>query len=140
MTRKIGSIILLGFLWLSISSCLYRGDGVFKKIGETDYKANINIMNLFVAADGRPTYICGAIFSEDHVTPLKNTRIVLKKKDQPTIVSSTSSDNSGGFNMTGLFSNDYYTLEIDSPDYRGNKTIKIEPNRNNWHEIFAMKR
>lgn len=97
-------------------------------------------MNLFVAADGRPTYVCGAVLLEDHITPLRNTHIILKKKNQQEIISNTNTDNSGAFNMTGLYSNDYYTLEVDSPDYFAKKTIMIEPNKNNWHEIFANKR
>jgi hypothetical protein len=140
MKIKIGIVSLVGIIYLSISGCLYRGDGVFKKIGDSDYKAKINVMNLFVAADGRPTCICGAVLLEDHITPLRNTHIILKKKNQQEIISNTNTDNSGAFNMTGLYSNDYYTLEVDSPDYFAKKTIMIEPNKNNWHEIFANKR
>ncbi len=135
-----GIIFTLGIIYLSISGCLYRGDGVFKKIGDTDYKAKINVMNLFVAADGSPTYVCGAVLLEDHITPLRNTRIILKKKDQQAIVSNTITDNTGSFNMTGLFSKDYYTLEIDSPDYFVKKIITIEPNKNNWHDLYANKK
>lgn len=130
----------LCFFCLSISGCLYRGDGIFKKIGDTDYKVNINVMNMFVAADGRPLYVCGVVLLEDRITPLRNTHIMLKKKGQQEIISNTNTDNSGVFNMTGLYSNDYYTLEVDSPDYFAQKTIMIEPNKNNSHEIIAIKR
>jgi hypothetical protein len=140
MKISIGIVCFLGFICLSISGCLYRGDGVFKKIGNSDYKAKINVMNIFVAADGRPTYVCGAVLLEDRITPLRNAHIILKKKDQQAIVSNTDTDNSGTFNMTGLYSNDYYTLEVVSPDYFAKKTIMIEPNKNNWHEIFANKK
>jgi hypothetical protein len=140
MKITIGNVYLLGIICLSISGCLYRGDGVFKKIGDSDYKAKINVMNLLVAADGRPTYVCGAVLLEDRITPLRNTHIILKKKDQLEIISNTTTDNSGAINMTGLYSNDYYTLEVDSLDYFAKKTIMIEPNKNNWHEIYANKK
>ena len=87
MRRILLVVTCFCFFCFSISGCLYRGDGIFKKI-----------------------------------------------------VSNTNTDNSGAFNMTGLYSNDYYTLEVDSPDYFAQKTIMIEPSKNNWHEIFAIKR
>jgi len=140
MKKQSGIAVLLGFIYLSISGCLYRGNGVFKQIGDSDYKAKINIMNMFVAADGRPTYVCGAVLLEDHITPLRNAHIILKKKDQQEIVSDATTDNAGTFNMTGLYSNEYYTLEVDSLGYFAKKTIIIDPNKNNWHEIYANKK
>lgn len=140
MIRKLIITTFFGIFYLSISGCLYRGDGVFKKIGDSDYKARINLLNLFAAADGRPTYICGTVLLEDHLTPLKNAHIVLKKRAQQSIVSNTHTDPTGNFNMSGILSHDSYIIEIDSPDYLGNKVIMVEPNRNNWHEIIAHKR
>lgn len=137
---KIGMFCLSGIIFLSISGCLYRGDGIFKQIGNSDYKTKINVMNMFVAADGRPTYVCGAVLIEDRITPLRNTHIKLKKKDRQEIISNATTDNSGTFNMTGLYSEDHYVLEVDSPDYFARKVIMIEPNKNNWHEIFAHKK
>ena len=102
MKITIGFVYLFGIICLLISGCLYRGDGVFKKIGDSDYKAKINVMNIFVAADGRPTYVCGAVLLENRITPLKNAHIILKKKDHQEIISNTTTDNSGAFNMTGL--------------------------------------
>lgn len=140
MIRKFIITTFFGILYLLISGCLYRGDGVFKKIGDSDYKARINFMNLFAIADGRPTYICGAVLLEDHLTPLKSVHIILKKKDQLSIVSNTHTDHTGNFNMSGILTRDSYIIEIDSPEYLGNKAIIVEPNRNNWHEIIAHKR
>ena len=140
MIRKIAIIILVGIIYVLISGCLYRGDGVFKQIGDSDYKAKISVMNMFVVADGRPTEICGAVYLEDHFTPLRDTNIILKKNDQATIVSSTKTDNSGAFAMSGLYSNEYYTLEIDSPNYVGKKVILVELSKNNRHDLFVGKR
>jgi hypothetical protein len=140
MKISIGFVCLLVIICLSISGCLYRGDGVFKKIGDSDYKAKINVMNLFVAADGSPTYVCGAVLLEDRITPLRNAHIILKKKEHQGIISNTTTDNTGAFNMTGIYSNDYYTLEVDSSVYYAKKLIMIEPNKNNWHEIIANKK
>jgi len=137
---KIGMFCLLGIIYFAISGCLYRGDGIFKQIGASDYKAKINVMNMFVAADGRPIYVCGAVLIEDRITPLRNAHIKLKKKDSQEIVSNTTTDNSGAFNMTGLYSEDFYILEVDSPDYFAKKIIMIEPNKNNWHEVFTNKK
>jgi len=140
MLRKIVLTVSVGIIYILISGCLYRGDGVFKQIGDTDYKAKISVMNLFVVADGRPTEISGAVYLEDHFTPLRNSNIILKKNDQATIVSSTKTDNSGAFAMSGLFANEYYTLEIDSPDYVGRKVFLVEPSKNNRHDLTVAKR
>ncbi len=140
MLNKIIMLTLFGVLCLSISGCLYRGDGAFKRIGDSDYKARINFMNLFAVADGRPTYVRGSVLLEDRITPLKNTHIILKKKDQQAIVSNTYTDHIGNFSMSGILSNDSYTIEINSPEYLGNKEIIVEPNKNNMHEIIAHKR
>jgi hypothetical protein len=123
-----------------MSGCLYRGDGAFKKIGDSDYKVKFNFLNMFVAADGNPTYVGGAVLLEDHITPLKNTRITLKIKGKDAIVSTGYTDNLGTFNMSGLLSNNHYSLEIDSPEYIGNKEIIVEPNKRNLHELIARKR
>ena len=95
-------VILSCLFVFLISGCLYRGDGIFKKIGDTDYKANINVMNMFVAADGWPLYVHGVVLLEDRITPLRNTHITLRRKDQQEIISNTSTDNKGAFNMSGF--------------------------------------
>lgn len=140
MKIRFAVICFSWFCCLMITGCLYRGDGVFKKIGNSDYKAKLSVLNVFVVADGCPTYICGAVFLEDRITPLRNAHILLIKGDQTYPVSSADTDNRGEFNMTGLYANDYYSIEIDSPDYSGKKTILVEPNKNNWHEIYATKK
>lgn len=124
---------------LAASGCLYRGEGIFKKIGGSDFKANLHFMHMFVAADGGPTHVCGIVVLDDKVTPVKNARIVLKKQDQ-TVVSKGSTDHIGGFNVSAIMPEDSYTLEIDSADYLGSKTIYVKPAKNNWHELVAHKR
>lgn len=143
MTKKITTITTItsiGVFCLCVCGCLYRGDGPFKKIGDSDYKARINFMNLFAVADGRPTYVCGVVLLEDRITPLKDTVITLKKYNQQSIVSHTNTDNTGNFNMSGILVRDSFLIEIDSPDYFGEKKITVEPNKNNWHEIIAHKK
>jgi hypothetical protein len=140
MIRNLTIITFSGIYILLLTGCLYRGDGVFKKIGDSDYKARVNFMNIITVADGRPTYVCGSVLRADHITPLRNMHVVLKKGEQDSIVSNSYTDQVGNFNMSGILSHDSYIIEIDSPEYRGNKVITVEPNRNNWHEIIALKR
>jgi len=140
MLNKIIMLISFGILCLSISSCLYRGDGIFKKIGDSDYRARLDFMNLVAVADGRPTYVCGYVILDNHISPVKNTHLVLKKKGQQEIVSNTYTDHIGKFSMSGILSKDSYVIEIDSLEYQGNYEIVVEPNRNNFHEIIAHKR
>lgn len=140
MIRRSTVLILSGITCLLLSGCLYRGDGSFKRMGDSDYKVRLNIFNLFVAADGRPTYVGGTVLLEDHMTPLKNTRIILKTKGKETPVSNSYTDHVGRFNMSAILVDDFYDVEIDSAEYIGNKEIKVEHNRENWHEVIAHKR
>lgn len=123
-----------------LTSCLYRGDGAFKQIGNSDYKLKLNFMNFFVAADGHPTYVSGSVLREDSITPLKKVLVVLKKNNQQAIVSKAQTDHTGSFTMSGILSNDLYVIELDSPEYSGRKEIIVEPNRRNSLEIIAQKR
>ena len=92
------------------------------------------------AADGRPTFVNGTVLLEDHITPLKNVHIILKKNDLRTIASNSYTDHVGAFSMSGILHNESYVIEIDSPEYLGSKEIIVKPNRENLHEIFAHKR
>lgn len=140
MKRTIITIGLLTIVSLMISGCLYRGDGIFKQIGDSDYKAKIHFMDMFVAADGIPTEVCGTVVLEDRITPLKNVHILLKKKDEAAAVAHAYTDNVGSFNLTGILKSDLYTIEIESADFFGRKVIKVSANNNNWHEVIALKR
>lgn len=139
MIYRLATIALCGIIYLSINGCLYRGEGVFKQIGDSDYKVRVNVLGL-AAADGRPSYVKGSVFLDDHTTPLKNTHIVLKKKGPETIASNTYTDHVGAFSMSGILQNDAYIIEIDSHLYVGRKEIIVEPNRENVHEIFVSKK
>jgi hypothetical protein len=138
--NRIAVIIVVGISCVSINGCMYRGEGVFKQIGTSDYKARLNLQNMLVAADGNPTNITGNVVLDDMFTPLKNTLVVLRKKDQQKVITSVNTDSAGRFTLSGLFSNDDYTIEIDSREYSAFKTILVEPNRINNHEIFARKK
>ncbi|BCS52526.1 hypothetical protein [Geobacter sp. SVR] len=140
MFKRMAIAMILTIFLLSMSGCLYRGDGIFKQIGDSDYKAQLNFMNLFVAANSNPTYVYGAVISEDRITPVKFATVVLRKKEQQEIVTRTNSDNAGRFLMSGILSDDDYNIEIDSPEYVACKTVRIEPNRRNYHEIFVRKK
>jgi hypothetical protein len=138
--NRIAAIILFGVLFVSICGCLYRGDGVFKQIGDSDYKARVNILSMLVATDGNPTNITGTVVLDDMFTPIKFTTVILKKKDQQMIVTKSITDSTGRFTMSGILANDYYTIEIDSLEFTANKTILVEPNRVNDHELFARRK
>lgn len=139
MIRKLFYLLCPVLFCMATSGCLYRGEGIFKKIGASDYKAKVSVMNMFMVADGRPTYVCGTVLLEDKVTPVKNTRIVLKKQGQ-TVVSKGSTDHIGSFNVSAIMTEDPYTLEIVSGDYLGSKSINVVPGKNNWHELIALKK
>jgi hypothetical protein len=140
MSTKFKMTILFGIICLTISGCLYRGEGVFKQVGDSDYKLRVNALGLLAVADGRPTYVNGTVLLEDHITPLKNVHILLKKNDLRTIASNSYTDHVGAYNMSGILQNETYVIEIDSPEYRGSKEIMVKPNRDNLHEIIAYKR
>lgn len=139
MINKI-SVIIIGLFSIAITGCMYRSDGVFKQIGNSDYKAQVDIQHMFVAADGPPITITGTVVSNDLITPLKYMPLVLRKKNQREIITKATTDNAGRFALTGLFSSEDYTIEIDSPEYTASKTILVEPNRINSHEIFARRK
>lgn len=49
---------LLLFALLSIlCGCLYRSEGIFKRIGDSDYKARLNFQNLAAVGDGGLTAV-----------------------------------------------------------------------------------
>jgi len=138
--NRIAAIIVVCDSFVSNNGCIYRGEGVFKQIGTSDYKAQLKLQNMFVAADGNPTSITGNVVLDDMVTPVKNTPVMLRKKDQRQVITTASTDSAGRFAMSGLFSNDDYTIEIDSREYSAVKTILVEPNRINNHELFARRK
>ncbi|NVN99483.1 MAG: hypothetical protein HXX17_09170 [Geobacteraceae bacterium] len=140
MIRHFTTAIIAGISCLLLTSCLYRGDGAFKQIGNSDFKLKLNFMNFFVAADGYPTCVSGAVLREDSITPLKNVLVILKKKNQQAVVSKAQTDHVGSFTMSGILTNDLYVIELDSAEYSGRKEIIVEPNRRNCHEIIAQRR
>ncbi|BCG48196.1 hypothetical protein GEOBRER4_n3074 [Citrifermentans bremense] len=117
--------------------CLYRGEGIFKKIGDSDYKAQLHFQGLVGVADGGLTAVSGMVMQEDHLTPLRNVPVRLRRKSEPGVVSRTQTDNVGRFSLTGILYNDSYVVEIESGQYSGSKEIVVSPNRVNCHEIFA---
>jgi hypothetical protein len=137
--KRVAVGIVFWMLCMSGSGCMYRGEGIFKKISDSDYKARVNL-GVFAVADGRPTYVSGSVLLEDHMTPLKNTHILLRSKEQSAIVSNSYTDHVGRFSMSGILQNDSYIVEIDSQEYLGNKEIVVNANRVNSHDIFAHKK
>lgn len=124
----------------ALCGCLYRGEGVFKRIGGSDYKARLSFQNLIAVGDGGLTAVSGVVMLEDHVTPLRYVPVRLTRKKEKTVVSSTQTDNLGRFALTGTFYNEPYLVEIESGQYSGSKEIVVSPNRLNCHEILAQKR
>lgn len=140
MFRKNRLAIILLLFPLLLSGCLFRGDGVFKQIGNSDYKVKMKLLNMFVVADGHPTPVGGIVMLEDRITPLKHANIILKRKSDLSVVSKAFTNHIGYYDMSGILSHDSYLLEIQSPDYTGAKEILVEPGKGNWHEIVATKR
>jgi len=124
---------------LVLTGCLYRGDGAFKQIGKSDYKAQLSLMNLFVAADGRPSYVDGVVLHEDHVTPVKQARVTMKKKDGTAVVAKTQTDNTGIFSLSATLQNDTYIIEIEALGHTGKKELVINPDKKNWLEVIMLK-
>lgn len=122
--------ILFGISCISLSGCIGKGDGALRQNG----------LHSTAGDATAPTLVSGTILREDHVTPLSGVHVVLKRKMHEMVVSSAYTDHIGNFSLTGPFSRDDYTIEIDSPEYAGGKTILVEINRDNWHEIIAYKR
>lgn len=140
MSRKLIIIILFGISCLSLSGCLCRGDGAFRETGDSGNKTkNIPRPSLAVE-DGKPTFVSGTVLLEDRATPLNGVHVILRKQGQAPVVANGQTDHIGNFSLTGLFSRDSYTIEVDSAEYVGGKTIMVEPNRDNWHEIIVYKR
>jgi hypothetical protein len=140
MIRKVATAISLGIYCLFISGCLYRGDGIFNQIGTSNYKTRIQLGQVFVATGGIPSAVCGTVLLEDHITPLKYTKVLLKKSDAEAVISNEHTDHIGKFCMTGILSSDYYVIEVDSPQYIGNKVILVDPNKQGYHDIFARRK
>ncbi|HEY6873829.1 MAG TPA: hypothetical protein VI298_13985 [Geobacteraceae bacterium] len=132
--------LLLFALFSALCGCLYRGEGIFKKIGDSDYKARLNFQNLVAAGDGGLSAVSGVVLLEDHLTPLRNVSVRLKRKKEQVVVSSTQTDNVGRFFITGILYSEPYVVEIESEQYSGSKEIIVTPNRVNSHDIFAEKR
>lgn len=124
---------------LIMTGCLYRGDGAFKQIGNSDYKAQLTLMNLFVAADGRPSYVNGVVLHEDHITPVKQARVTMKKKDGTAVVAKTQTDNTGIFTLSATLQSDTYVIEIEALGHTGKKELLINPDRKNWLEVIVHK-
>lgn len=124
---------------LIMTGCLYRGDGAFKQIGNSDYKAQFSLMNLFVAADGRPSYVNGVVLHEDHITPVKQARVTMKKKDGTAVVAKAQTDNTGIFTLTATLQSDTYIIEIEALGHTGKKELVVNPGRKNWLEVIVHK-
>ena len=124
----------------SLSGCLYRGEGIFKRIGDSDYKARIEFQDLAAVGDGGLTAVNGVVLLEDHVTPLRNVPVRLVRKKELAVVSTTTTDNVGRFVITGTLYSEPYFVEIESSQYTGSKEISINPNRQNSHLIVVEKR
>lgn len=124
----------------ALCGCLYRGEGIFKRIGNSDYKTRLNFQNLVAVGDGCLTAVNGVVLLEDHLTPLRNVPVRLRRKKEQAVVSSTQTDNVGRFSLTGILYNEPYVVEIESRQYSGSKQIIVNANRANAHEIFAEKR
>lgn len=122
-----------------MTGCLYRGDGAFKQIGNSDYKAQFSLMNLFVAADGRPSYVNGVVLHEDHITPVKQARVTMKKKDGTAVVAKAQTDNTGIFTLTATLQSDTYIIEIEALGHTGKKELVVNPGRKNWLEVIVHK-
>src|SRR5476651_1935802 len=140
MLNKFLLTMFIGFIYLSISGCLYRSDGVFKQIGDSDYKVRIHFMDMFAVADGMLTGVSGIVTLEDRITPKNNIHLVLKNKKQQSIVANTYTDTAGRFLMSGTLFDDSCIIEIDSSEYFGKTEITVKLNRNNWCEIIAYKK
>ncbi|KAB0670220.1 carboxypeptidase-like regulatory domain-containing protein [Oryzomonas sagensis] len=125
---------LFGISCISLSGCIGKGDDALRQNAPHSPASNAT------AAAIKPTLISGTVLREDRVTPISGVRVVLKRKTQAAVVSSADTDHIGNFSLAGPFSRDDYTIEIDSPEYAGAKTILVELNRDNWHEIIASKR
>ncbi|KAB0664090.1 hypothetical protein F6V25_14900 [Oryzomonas japonica] len=126
--------ILFGIFCISLSGCIGKGDDALRRNGPHSPASNAT------AAESKPTLVSGTVLREDRVTPISGVRVVLKKKTQASVVSTADTDHIGNFSLAGPFSRDDYTIEIDSPEYAGGKTILVELNRDNWHEIIVYKR
>ncbi|KAA0888983.1 carboxypeptidase-like regulatory domain-containing protein [Oryzomonas rubra] len=113
---------------ISLSGCIGKGDDALSPASNA------------TAAEIKPTLISGTVLQEDRVTPISGVHVVLKRKTQASVVSTADTDHIGNFSLAGPFFRDDYTIEIDSPEYAGGKTILVELNRDNWHEIIASKR
>ena len=57
----------------TLCSCLFNADGIFKQIGNSDYKSKIQFSNIIAVGDEGPRYIYGTILSEDGILPIKFT-------------------------------------------------------------------
>ena len=139
MIVRFSFILLLIVQVCALCGCLYRGEGIFKRIGDSDYKARLNFQNLVAVGDGGLTAVSGMVLLDDHFTPLRNVPVRLRRKNDQAVVSSTQADNVGRFSLTGILYNESYVVEIESRQYSGSKEIIVSPNRVNCHEIFAKK-
>jgi hypothetical protein len=140
MIIRFSFLLLLIVQVCALCGCLYRGEGIFKRIGDSDYKARLNFQNLAAVGDGGLTEVSGVVLLEDHVTPLRNVAIRLTRKKEQAVVSSAQTDNVGRFSLTGILYDEPYVVEIESRQYSGSKEIIVSPNRANSHVIFVVKR
>lgn len=94
-------------------------------------------MNLFAVADGRLTYVSGAVTLEDRVTPAKNARIVLKKKDDGRVLANAVTDNVGKFWLSAQLVDGNCVLEITANDHTKEEDISVKPGEGHWVEVTA---
>ncbi|QEM67444.1 hypothetical protein FO488_04335 [Geobacter sp. FeAm09] len=132
MFGKIIIAILLGISCASLSGCLHRGNVAPGPAGAAGTAAG--------PTAAAPTIISGTVLREDRVTPVSDVHVVLRKKTHEAPPSSAYTDHIGNFSVTEPFDRGDYSIEIDSPEYVGGKTILVEPGRDNWHEIIVYKR
>jgi hypothetical protein len=140
MARGFVITVPMGILLILLSGCLYRGDGIFNKIGDTDYKAEAKFGRIFVVRGGIVAEVCGTVLLEDRLTPLKYTRVTLTKKDDKAIISSEQTDHIGKFCLAGILYDDYYEIEVNTPEYLGNKVVLVDPGKKTYLEVFVHKK
>ena len=140
MFRKAIIAIMFGITCVSAGGCLCRADGVSRQAGAPGGKTGADSADYVAATAGKPTGLSGTLLLEDHATPLKDVRIVLRKSGQAPVLAEAYTDLIGNFTLTGALSHNSYLVEIDSPEYAGSLTITVEPDQDNWREIIAHKR